>query len=55
MIYLQIGDIVLVKGQNSLSRVIEDIEDAISKGYKYIILEAGTGTGKGHELIARRI
>ncbi len=26
--------------------IIEDIEDAISKGYKYIILEAGTGTGK---------
>ncbi len=26
--------------------IIEDIEEAISKGYKYIILEAGTGTGK---------
>ena len=26
--------------------IIADIEDAISKGYKYIILEAGTGTGK---------
>ncbi len=26
--------------------IIEDIEDAISKGFKYIILEAGTGTGK---------
>lgn len=27
-------------------KIIADIEDAISKGYKYIILEAGTGTGK---------
>ena len=26
--------------------IIADIEEAISKGYKYIILEAGTGTGK---------
>ncbi len=26
--------------------IIQEIEDAISKGYKYIILEAGTGTGK---------
>ena len=26
--------------------IISDIEDAISKGFKYIILEAGTGTGK---------
>lgn len=26
--------------------IIADIEDAISKGYKYIVLEAGTGTGK---------
>ena len=26
--------------------IIEDIEEAISKGFKYIILEAGTGTGK---------
>ena len=26
--------------------IIQDINDAIKKGYKYIILEAGTGTGK---------
>ena len=26
--------------------IIQDINDAIRKGYKYIILEAGTGTGK---------
>ena len=26
--------------------IIQDIQDAIKKGYKYIILEAGTGTGK---------
>ena len=26
--------------------IIQNIEDAISKGYKYIVLEAGTGTGK---------
>ena len=26
--------------------IIADIEEAIAKGYKYIILEAGTGTGK---------
>jgi len=26
--------------------IIADIEEAISKGFKYIILEAGTGTGK---------
>ena len=26
--------------------IISDIEEAISNGYKYIILEAGTGTGK---------
>jgi Rad3-related DNA helicase len=26
--------------------IIEDIDNAISKGFKYIILEAGTGTGK---------
>ena len=26
--------------------IIQEIENAISKGYKYIILEAGTGTGK---------
>lgn len=26
--------------------IIQDIHDAIKKGYKYIILEAGTGTGK---------
>ncbi len=26
--------------------IIADIEEAISKGYRYIILEAGTGTGK---------
>lgn len=26
--------------------IIQDIHDAIRKGYKYIILEAGTGTGK---------
>lgn len=26
--------------------IIQDIYDAIQKGYKYIILEAGTGTGK---------
>ena len=26
--------------------IIQDISDAIKKGYKYIILEAGTGTGK---------
>lgn len=29
MIYLQIGDIVLIKGKNSLSRVIEEIEDSV--------------------------
>ena len=32
---------------------ISEIIDAISRGYKYIVLEAGTGTGKsdgnGHE------
>ena len=27
-------------------QIIQDINDAIKKGYKYIILEAGTGTGK---------
>lgn len=27
-------------------QIIQDIVDAIEKGYKYIILEAGTGTGK---------
>ena len=26
--------------------IIQDIHDAIKKGYKYIVLEAGTGTGK---------
>ncbi|OWT33262.1 ATP-dependent helicase [Methanobrevibacter sp. 87.7] len=26
--------------------IIQNIEEAISKGYKYIVLEAGTGTGK---------
>ncbi|MGN1362642.1 MAG: helicase C-terminal domain-containing protein [Methanobrevibacter sp.] len=26
--------------------IIQNIEDAISNGYKYIVLEAGTGTGK---------
>ncbi|MDR3222702.1 MAG: ATP-dependent DNA helicase [Methanobrevibacter sp.] len=26
--------------------IISDIEEAISEGYKYIVLEAGTGTGK---------
>ena len=26
--------------------IIQDINDAIRQGYKYIILEAGTGTGK---------
>lgn len=26
--------------------IIQDINDAIKKGYKYIVLEAGTGTGK---------
>ena len=26
--------------------IIQDIDDAIKQGYKYIILEAGTGTGK---------
>ena len=26
--------------------IIQDINDAIKEGYKYIILEAGTGTGK---------
>ena len=26
--------------------IIQDIYDAIRKGYKYIVLEAGTGTGK---------
>ena len=26
--------------------IIQDINDAIRKGYKYIVLEAGTGTGK---------
>ena len=27
-------------------QIIQDINDAIKQGYKYIILEAGTGTGK---------
>ena len=50
-IYPHIDDEIIVnfpfeKPRMGQLEIIQDINDAIRKGYKYIILEAGTGTGK---------
>ena len=50
-IYPDIDDEIIVnfpfkEPRSGQFEIIQDINDAIKKGYKYIILEAGTGTGK---------
>ena len=50
-IYPHIDDEIILNFPFSQPRtgqfeIIQDIHDAIKKGYKYIVLEAGTGTGK---------
>ena len=50
-IYPNIDDEIIVnfpfkEPRQGQFEIIQDINDAIKKGYKYIILEAGTGTGK---------
>ena len=50
-IYPHIDDEIIVnfpfkEPRSGQLEIIQDINDAIRKGYKYIVLEAGTGTGK---------
>ncbi len=50
-IYPHIDDEIIVnfpfkEPRTGQLEIIQDIQDAIKKGFKYIVLEAGTGTGK---------